>query len=73
MDLLVDEKAPMQMSNIILKVQHQNVLEGQFSKDDDYADWIQCGSTDEDVQMQYRFGKNFEPKVHLYLIQMTNE
>jgi hypothetical protein len=40
MDLLVDEEAPMQMLNLILKEQHQNVLEGQFSKDDDYVDWI---------------------------------
>jgi hypothetical protein len=28
MDLLVDEKTPMQMLNLILKEQQQNVLEG---------------------------------------------
>ncbi len=63
----------MQMLNIILKEQHQNVLERQFSKDDDYAYWIKCGSADEDARMQHRFDKNVEPKVHLYPIQMINE
>jgi hypothetical protein len=32
---------------LTLQEQHQNILEGFFSKDDDYADWIKCATVEE--------------------------
>ncbi len=40
MNQLVDGKVPMQMLNLVLQEQQQKLLEGQYTKDDDYADWI---------------------------------
>jgi hypothetical protein len=44
-----------------------------FSKDDDYDDWIKCGAIEEDARMQQRLGKNIEPNVHLYLVQIFDD
>jgi hypothetical protein len=30
----------MQMLNLVLQEQQQKLLKGQYTKDDDYADWI---------------------------------
>ncbi len=37
-DLIIKEEAPMQILNLTLQEQHQNILEGFFSEDDDYVD-----------------------------------
>jgi hypothetical protein len=68
LDLIIEEKALMQILNLTLQKQHQNILEGLFSKDDDYANWIKCVVVEKDVRMQQRLGKNIEPNVHLYLV-----
>jgi hypothetical protein len=70
LDLIIGEEAPMQILNLTLQKQHQNILEGLFSEDDDYVDWIKCAVVEEDVQMQQRLGKNIEPNVHLYPVQI---
>jgi hypothetical protein len=49
------------------------VLEGLFSKDDDYADWIICAAAKENVLMQQRLGKDIKPNVHLYIVQVSND
>jgi len=51
---------------LTLQEQHQNVLEGLLSEDDDYADWIKYAVVEEDARMQQILGKNIEPDVHLY-------
>jgi hypothetical protein len=38
LDLIIKGEAPMQILNLTLHEQHQNILEGLFSKDDDYVD-----------------------------------
>ncbi len=49
------------------------MLEGLFSKDDDYVNWIKCVPTKEITLMQQRLGNNIRPNVHLYLIQVSND
>jgi flagellar motor switch protein FliG len=49
LDMIIGEEAIMHILNLTLQEQHQNVLEGLFSEDDDYADWIRCATTQEDV------------------------
>jgi hypothetical protein len=39
----------MQILNLILQEQHQNVLKGLLSKDDDYDDCIICVAIEEDA------------------------
>jgi hypothetical protein len=73
MDLIIKEETPMQFLNLMLQEQHQNNLEGLFSKDDDYVHWIKCAVVEEDVRMQQRLGKNIEPNVHLYLVQVYDD
>jgi hypothetical protein len=68
LDQIIEEEAPMQILNLTLQEQHQNVLEGFFSEDDDYADWIKCLVVEKDDRIQQKFGKNIEPNVHLYPI-----
>ncbi len=52
LDLIIEGEAPMQILNLTLQEQHQNILEGLFSKDDDYADWIKYAAEEENAQMQ---------------------
>ncbi len=73
LDLIIKGEAPMQILNLTLQEQHQNILEGLISKDDDYADWIKCAIIKEDARTQQRLKKNNEPNAHLYLVQMTND
>ncbi len=63
----------MHILNLTLQEQHQNILEGLFSEEDDYADWIKCAVIEEDARIQQRLKKNIEPNAHLYLVQMTND
>jgi hypothetical protein len=49
MDLIIEEEMPMQILNLTLQEQHQNILEGLLSEDDDYFDWIKCAVEKEDV------------------------
>ncbi len=65
MELIIKEETFMKIVNLTLQEQHQNVLEGLITEDDDYVDWIKCVATKEDVMMQQRLGKNIKPKVHL--------
>jgi len=73
LDLIIEKKALMQILDLTLQEQHQNILEGLFFEDDDYADWIKCATIEEDAQMQQRLGKNIEPNVHLYLVQVSHD
>ncbi len=73
LDLLIEEKKPMQILNLTLQEQHKNILEGLFFEDDDYVDWIKCVVVEEDAPMQHRFGKNIEPNVHLYPVQIFDD
>ncbi len=73
LDLIIKKETPMKILNLTLQEQHQNVLEGLFSKDDDYVDQIKCAIVDENVQMQQRLGNNIEPNVHLYLVQVSDD
>jgi hypothetical protein len=52
LDFIIEGEAPMQILNLTLQEQHQNILEGLFSEEDDYADWIKCVVVEEDVQIQ---------------------
>ncbi len=63
----------MHISNLTLQEQHKNILEGLFSKDDDYTDWIKCVAVEKDVWMQRRLEKNIKPNVHLYPIQIFDD
>lgn len=38
MNQLVDGDAPMKMLNLVIQEQQQKLLEGQYTKDDDYVD-----------------------------------
>jgi len=58
---------------LTLKKQHKNILEGLFFEDDDYVDWIKCAYVEKDAQMQQRLGKNIEPNVHLYMVQIFDD
>jgi hypothetical protein len=40
LDVIIERETPMQILNLTLQEQHRNILEGLFSEDDDYADWI---------------------------------
>jgi len=51
MDLIIEKETLMQFLNLMLQEQHQNNLEGLFSKDDDYVHWIKCAVVEEDVRM----------------------
>ncbi len=51
MDLIIEEKMLMQILNLTLQKQHQNILEGVFTKDDDYAGWIKCATVEKYVLM----------------------
>jgi len=73
MDLIIKEEGPMQILNLALQEQHQKVLGGLFTEDDDYADWIKCAIVEEDALMQQKLRKNIRLKVHLYLIQVFND
>jgi len=73
MDLIIKEEGPMQILNLALQEQHQKVLGGLFTEDDDYADWIKCAIVEEDALMQQKLRKNIRLKVHLYLIQVSND
>ncbi len=73
LDLIIEGETLMQILNLTLQEQHQNILEGLFSEDDDYADWIKCVATEEDVRIQQRLGKIIEPNAHLYPVQMTDD
>jgi hypothetical protein len=73
LDLIIEKKALMQILDLTLQEQHQNILEGLFFEDDDYADWIKCATIEEDAHMQQRLGKNIEPNVHLYIVQIIND
>jgi hypothetical protein len=48
-------------------------LEGQFIENDDYAHWIKCAAVDDDIWTQQKMGKDDEPKVHLYHVQMIDD
>ncbi len=63
----------MQILNLTLQEQHKNIREGFFSEDDDYVDWIKCVAGEEDARMQQRLGKNIEPNVHLYQVQIFDD
>ncbi len=67
MDLIIKKETPMQILNLTLQNKHQNILEGLFSKDDDYV------VVEEDARMQQRLGKNIEPNVHLYPVQVSDD
>jgi predicted ribosome quality control (RQC) complex YloA/Tae2 family protein len=51
LDLIIEEEAPMQILDLTLQEQHQNILDGLFFEDDDYADWIKCVVVKEDARM----------------------
>jgi regulator of replication initiation timing len=51
LDMIIEEEVTMHILNLTLQEQLQNVLEGLFSEDDDYADWIRCATAHEDAQM----------------------
>ncbi len=57
MDLIIEGEAHMQILNLTLQEQRQNILEGLFSKDDDYVDWIKCVAVEEGAWTQHRFKK----------------
>jgi hypothetical protein len=44
LDLIIERDAPMQILNLTLQEQHQNIREGLFFENDDYADWIKCAA-----------------------------
>jgi hypothetical protein len=73
LDLIIEEEAPMQILNLKLQEQHQNFLEGLLSEDDDYVDWIRCAIVEENAWMLQKLGKNIEPNVHLYPVQVSND
>jgi hypothetical protein len=52
LDFIIEGETPMQILNLTLQEQHQNILEGLFFEDDDYADWIKCVVEEEDAQIQ---------------------
>jgi hypothetical protein len=72
LDLIIEEEAPMQILDLTLQ-EHQNILEGLLFEDDDYVDWIKCATIEEDARMQQRLGKNIEPNVHLYPVQVSHD
>jgi predicted ribosome quality control (RQC) complex YloA/Tae2 family protein len=51
LDLIIEEEAPMRILDLTLQEQHQNILDGLFFEDDDYADWIKCVVVKEDARM----------------------
>jgi hypothetical protein len=55
LDLIIEKESLTQILNLTLQKQHQNVLEGLFSKDDDYADWIRYVVWFSTFHLQSRF------------------
>jgi hypothetical protein len=51
LDLIIEEETLMQILNLTLQEQHKKIMEGMFSNDDDYANWIKCAAAKEDAQM----------------------
>ncbi len=51
LDLIIEEETLMQILNLTLQEQHKKIMEGMFSNDDDYANWIKCAVAKEDAQM----------------------
>jgi len=49
LDLIIEKEMHMQILNLTLQKQHQNVLKGLLSEDDDYVDWIKCVAAKEDA------------------------
>lgn len=57
MDLIIKKETPMQILNLILQQQDQNLLEGQFTEEDDYANWIKCSTISEPTQVHQKSNK----------------
>jgi hypothetical protein len=73
LDVIIEEETLKQILDLTLQEHHQNVLEGLFSKVDDYVNWIKCVFVEEDVWMQQRLGNNIQPNVHLYQVQVFDD
>jgi hypothetical protein len=63
----------MQILILTLQEQHQNILEELFFEDDDYVHWIKCAIIKEDARMHQKLGKDTEPNVYLYPIQVFDD
>ncbi len=73
MNQLVDGDAPMQMLNLVIQEQQQKLLEGQYTKDDDYVDQIQYVQEEEDQKIKRNSNKPFEYVFHLFFVQVQKE
>ncbi len=63
----VEDEAPMQMFNLVLQGQQQKLLQRLYTKDDVYADWIECVLAEEEQRIQYHANKCFESPFHIFL------
>jgi hypothetical protein len=55
------------MFNLVLLGQQQKLLEGPYTEDDVYADWIQCVQAKEKQRTQDPTNKCFESPFHIFL------
>lgn len=73
MNQVLDWEAPMQMLNLVLQEQQQKLLEGQYTKDDDYIDQIRYVQEEKDQWIKQCTNKLFEHVSHLFLVQVKGK
>ncbi len=52
---------------MLLQIQQQKLLEGLYTKDDVYANWIQCVQAKEEQRTQDLANMCFESPFHIFL------
>ncbi len=67
MNQVMEDESPMQMFDLVLQGQQNKLLEGLYTKDDFYADWIQYVQAKEQLKTQNHANKCFESPFHLFL------
>jgi len=65
MNQVVEDETPMQMFNLVLHGQQQKLLEGLYTKDNVYGDWIQCVQAEEEQITKNPTNKCFESPFHI--------
>ncbi len=61
MDLMVLKEAPKKMINLILQDQYQNLMERQFSVEDDFSNLIQWVDVEKIKKLCHLFAKTLNP------------
>jgi len=66
MNKVVENETLMQMFNLVLHGQQQKLLEGLYTKDNVYGDWIQCVQLEEKQITKNLTHKCFESPFHIF-------